>query len=180
MSFNPKLQMRFLSVKYDFPEIRKLRNTEVHLLRTYNQWSSLDGCCFSPRPSAPAEAGGAPATASSREPPRPIFLSPRLPLGLSAPAGSPFHSVVCSEDLYSAGPGSPTLLFCVEADFTQGHVRTPPAPRGVAWILPSSTQCPRGLGPPHPPRASADPTHAGLGNAVGSRSYFLPESGAGE
>lgn len=137
MSYNPKLQMRFLSVKYDFPEIRKPRHTKVHLLRTHNQWSSLDGCCFSLHPSAPAEAGWAPATASSRKPPRPIFLSPRLLLGLSVPAGSPFHSDVCPEDLYSAGPDSSTLLFWVEGDFTQGHVRTPPAPRGMAWILPS-------------------------------------------
>lgn len=142
--------MRLLSVKYDFPEIRKLRNTEVHLLRTHQQWSSLDGCCFSPHPSAPAEAGGAPATASSREPPRPIFLSPRLLLGLSAPAGSPFHS--CVLRTFTLQAQTLLLRFCVEADFTQGHVRTPPAPRGVAWILPSSTQCPRGLG--HPPTSS--------------------------
>ena len=29
--------MRFISVKYDFPEIRKLRPTEVHLLRIHDQ-----------------------------------------------------------------------------------------------------------------------------------------------
>ena len=37
MSYNPKLQMIFLSVKDDFPEIRKPRRTEVHVLRTLNQ-----------------------------------------------------------------------------------------------------------------------------------------------
>lgn len=83
--------MIFLSVKDDFPEIRKPRRTEVHMLRTLNQWSSLDGCCFSLHPSAAAEAGWAPAPASSRDPPRPISLSPRLLLGLLVPAGSPFH-----------------------------------------------------------------------------------------
>lgn len=45
--------MRFISVKYDFPEIGKLRHTEVHLLGIHDQpvaesgWLLLSSIAFS-------------------------------------------------------------------------------------------------------------------------------------
>lgn len=144
------------------------------MLRTLNQWSSLDGCCFSLLQLQ--EAGWAPAPASSETPPRPIFLSPRLLLGLLViPQG--LHSIesYALRDLYSAGPDSSTLLFWVEAASPGARESSTCTQRewpGFYHPKPSVS----GRQGPHVLPELQQAYRAGVGNAVGS-CFFLPDLG---